>query len=378
MSWKDILKEDDEFVEDYGFMEEDFSSVRDSEGNLTNWFKTIERTFQTMLDSIGFSTESNPDDKEPGFKQIKRDRSNSSRKISELGQEITKGIIDTMLEGYVKSITKNAKEIDDDANSIQSIMSQSGYGRTVEAGLKFSEEFLSEIFDANYRSTRYKYDKDAMKPSDQKIKRLNLDITGDVPNEFINNEWNSVGTEIIEELKEMINMVDGILDDVVDSKASFDLDNDGTNDIDKKDVVREIKTNLTQFFNESSNLNIVKEFSGNVAFSFTIKYAYGPARMESNEEVSDQTTQEEADEMNNRPEIQAGELSEEERREFEDEYKSIDNPSRRYKWESILLKETAMTSMRGFTPALHNVSYGDSCCDECAEKKKESSCGCGE
>ena len=377
MGWKDILKEDDDWVEDYGFMEDDFSSVRDSDGNLTNWFKTIERTFQTMLDSIGFSTESNPDDKEPGFKQIRRDRSNSARKITDLGQEITKGIIDSMLEGYVKSITKNAKEIDDDANSIQSIMSQSGYGRTIDAALKFSEEFLSEIFDANYRSTRFKYDKDAMKPADEKI-RMNLDITGDVPDEFIRNEWSSVGEEITTELKEMINMVEDVLDDVVDSKASFDLDNDGVNDIDKKDIVREIKTNLSNHFNEASNIDMVKEFSGNVAFSFTIKYAYGPAIMESNEEVSDQTTSEDAEEMRNRPEIQARELNEEEREEFEDKYKSNDQPSRRYKWESILLKETAMTSMQGFTPALHNVTYGDSCCDECAEQKKESSCGCGE
>ena len=378
MNWKDILKEDDEFVEDYGFIEDDFTSVRDSEGNLTNWFKTIERTFQTMLDSIGFSTETNPDDREPGFKQVRRDRSNSSRKISELGQEITKGIIDSMLEGYVKSITKNAKEIDDDANSIQSIMSQSGYGRTIDAALKFSEEFLSEIFDANFRSTRAKYDRDAMKKPDDKMKRMNLDITGDVPDEFINSEWASVGDEITTELKEMINMVDDVLDDVVDAKASFDLDNDGTNDIDKKDIVREIKTNLSNFFNEGSSVDMVKEFSGNVAFSFTIKYAYMPGIMEANEEVSDQSTEEDAEEMRNRPEIQARELNEEERREFEDEFKSNDNPSRRYKWESILLKETAMTSMQGFTPALHNVSYGDSCCDECSEKKKESSCGCGE
>jgi hypothetical protein len=378
MSWKDILKEDDEWVEDYGFIEDDFTSVRDSEGNLTNWFKTIERTFQTMLDSIGFSTETNPDDKEPGFKQVRRNRSNSSRKISELGQEITKGIIDSMLEGYVKSITKNAKEIDDDANSIQSIMSQSGYGRTIDAALKFSEEFISEIFDANYRSTRAKYDRDAMKKPDDKMKRMNLDITGDVPDEFINSEWASVGNEITSELKEMINMIDNVLDDVVDSKASFDLDNDGTNDIDKKDIVREIKTNLSNFFNEGSNVDMVKDFSGNVAFSFTIKYAYMPGIMEADEEVSDQSTEEDAEEMRNRPEIQARELNEEERREFEDEFKSNDNPSRRYKWESILLKETAMTSMQGFTPALHNVSYGDSCCDECAKKKKESSCGCGE
>lgn len=378
MNWKDILKEDDEFVDNYGFMEDDFTSVRDSDGNLTNWFKTIERTFQTMLDSIGFSTESNPDNKQPGFKQIRRDRSNSAKKITELGQEITKGIIDSMLEGYVKSITKNAKEIDDDANSIQSIMSQSGYGRTIDAALKFSEEFLSEIFDANFRSTRYKYDKDAMKPADQKMKRLNLDIRGDVPSDFINNEWTNISQEITSELKEMINMVDDVLEDVVDSKASFDLDNDGVNDIDKKDIVREIKTNLSNHFNESSNIDMVKEFSGNVAFSFTIKYAYGPAIMEGNEEVSDQTTEEEAEEMNNRPEIQARELNEEEREEFEEEFKSNDNLSRRYKWESILLKETAMTSMQGFTPALHNITYGNSCCDDCAKEKKQTSCGCGE
>ena len=173
-------------------------------------------------------------------------------------------------------------------------------------------------------------------------------------------------------------MVDDVLDDVVDSKASFDLDNDGVNDIDKKDIVREIKTNLSNHFNESSNIDMVKEFSGNVAFSFTIKYAYGPAIMEGNEEVSDQSTEADAEEMRNRPEIQARELNEEEREEFEEEFKSNDNLSRRYKWESILLKETAMTSMQGFTPALHNVTYGNSCCDDCAKEKKQTSCGCGE
>jgi len=101
--------------------------------------------------------------------------------------------------------------------------------------------------------------------------------------------------------------------------------------------------------------------------------------MEANEEVADQVTEEDAEEMRNRPEIQARELNEEEREEFEDEYKSNDTYRNEYGWQSILSKQygTGMTSMAGFSPAIHNITHGskeEPCCDECEDKT--TSCGC--
>tara|TARA_R110002012_G_scaffold307677_1_gene513328 strand:- start:4153 stop:5148 length:996 start_codon:yes stop_codon:yes gene_type:complete len=330
-----------------------------------------------MLDSIGFNTESLTDPS--GTSSIRRDKSNASKVISKYGQDIARMNIDSMLEGYVKSITKDAK-FNDDITNIQSIMSQSGYSRTIDAALKFSEELLSSIFDSCYRAVKLINDEEP--DPNAEAEEMQIDVRGDVPDEFIESSWNMVEQNVNKDLDNMLNDIDGILEDVIveDSKVGdLDLDNDGTQDVTLEEVKSSIQTNLKKLYSGPDIKNMLKIFAGNVSFSFTIKYPLQQKQMEANEEVADQVSQEEAEEMRNRPEIQARELNEKEREEFEDEYKSNDTYRNEFGWQSILSKQygTGMTTMTGFSPAIHNITHGskkEPCCDECEDKT--TSCGC--
>ena len=377
--WGDRHKKDDgsEFIEGVGFQQKDFSKDKSKSGDLVNWFKSIQQTYDTMLDSIGFNTESLTDPS--GTSSIRRDKSNSSKVISKYGQDIARMNIDSMLEGYVKSITKDAK-FNDDITNIQSIMSQSGYSRTIDAALKFSEELLSSIFDSCYRAVKLINDEEP--DPNAEAEEMQIDVRGDVPDEFIESSWNMVEQNVNKDLDNMLNDIDGILEDVIveDSKVGdLDLDNDGTQDVTLEEVKSSIQTNLKKLYSGPDIKNMLKIFAGNVSFSFTIKYPLQQKQMEANEEVADQVSQEEAEEMRNRPEIQARELNEKEREEFEDEYKSNDTYRNEFGWQSILSKQygTGMTTMTGFSPAIHNITHGsrkEPCCDECEDKT--TSCGC--
>ena len=87
-SWTNALKhviiKNDDFVEDYGFF---------NDADIANWFKTLESTFEQMLDRIG--VDSNPDDLqglaellEGGYKPKANKRlSFNQRKIKQLENE---------------------------------------------------------------------------------------------------------------------------------------------------------------------------------------------------------------------------------------------------------------------------------------------------
>ena len=81
------------------------------------------------------------------------------------------------------------------------------------------------------------------------------------------------------------------------------------------------------------------------------------------------------------------EMTDEQRQKFEDKYKSNDTYTGELNWQSILSKghSVALTSQAGFSPAIHNLAFGNKpCCDECAEvkppcsrcKDKTTPCGC--
>ena len=121
---------------------------------------------------------------------------------------------------------------------------------------------------------------------------------------------------------------------------------------------------------------LLKQFTNYVGFNFILKIVRGQLDMEANEEVADQVTEEQAEEMRNRPEIEFGEEDEEERRRFEDANKSNDRYTGELDWFSILSKGAGkgLTSNAGFRPAIANVSYKPPC-KNC--KDKRSPCGCG-
>tara|TARA_R110000737_G_C14597153_1_gene488489 strand:+ start:969 stop:2120 length:1152 start_codon:yes stop_codon:yes gene_type:complete len=383
MNWRNTLlkawgdrheKEDGStFIEDVGFTPTSYSKDKGKTGDLVNWFKTIQQTFDTMLDSIGFSTET---DTEPsGTSSIRRDKSNAAEKISMYGQDIARKNIDAMLEGYVKAITTDAK-FNDDMTNMQSIMSSSGYNRTVEAALNMTEELITSIFDASYRGVKMTLDEPPIVGQEGDL----VDITGSVPKEIIDSFWETSSQPIETDIKNILLDLDNHLDDIIldNNSKDLDLDNDGEQDVSLKEIKQEIKESVKKVFSNPEMLSDIKQFTGNVSFSFLVKLPLQQKSMEDNKEVSDQVDEEEAEEIRNRPEVQAGELDEEERRNFEDEYKSNDRYIGEHGWKSILSKEfgTGMTTNANFSPAVHNLQYSKSC--KSCEEDKETSCGCSE
>ena len=118
---------------------------------------------------------------------------------------------------------------------------------------------------------------------------------------------------------------------------------------------------------------LLEDFGAYVYQSFFLKLPLQQMAMSRNELVADQTTEEEA----NRPEIKYGEEYGQARKKFEDEWKSNDKYRYEHDWFSILSKETGvgMTTNAGFTPAIHNLKYGEKPpCERCNDKTTP--CGC--
>ena len=88
--------------------------------------------------------------------------------------------------------------------------------------------------------------------------------------------------------------------------------------------------------------------------------------------MAEAETQEGEEEMEFAPRIDV-EDTEEFDEDFREEYKSFDEVEN--SWQSILKvggqAAVGMTSNAGFTPAVHNITYGG-----CGCKKKKSNCGC--
>ena len=427
MNWRNTLlkeygdryKKDDgsEFIEGYGFIEEPYRDdrqpiMRDKDGKpleeeerekrmeefrqnpknpkiteLVNWFKVaLEPTMEEILNSIGPDNISY-EDRGMGVKR-KRDDSKLKIEIRNLGLEITQGIIDSMLEGFMDAITKDPK-FNDEMTNIQRIYSSSGYNRTYAAALKMAEEMLSSIFDSVYNAIRSVNEADV--PEEESEEFIDLDPMNKPPQEYTEEAWRVTSGRIEKDIKSIINNIDEYLEDVVtQDKASldlFDLDNDGDADVEPSEIVNSIKAKLQQMASDGATTQLIKDFTGAVSFAFSFRYPVMQQSMEKNPLVADQTTEEEAEEMANRPEIKYGEEYGQARKKFEDEFKSNEQYTGEFGWQTILSKGfgTGMTSNAGFSPAIHNLAFGEKpCCDECAEvkppcsrcKDKTTPCGC--
>jgi len=410
MNWKNILKaygdkhkdkDGDTHIEGYGFIpkpytEDKHPKMRDEEGkplegeerdkrmeeyrqdrnnpntDLVNWFKTIEQTFDSMLNSIDISVVTGSD--KQGFRAMRRDGSHAGKMISKYGNEIAKGIIDEMLSGYLKGISPTSSQFNDDTTNMQSIMSSSGYTRTMEAGLKVSEEMLTDFFDTAYRSVKQLHD---TSDDDEDEEDEIFEIREPVDPKLIDEAWEGLGSDIEEDIDAMITQIDEKLDDIIIDSANLDIDNDGEPDVSKEDIVRSIKLELKKHVATPEFKNDIKQFVGNAHFLFNVKYRQSQRDMESNEEVADQVTEEEADEYRNRPEIEFGdeEFDEETRRRMEeddDKKKSFGQRTDKLDWKSILKNEVGLTTNTDFSPAIHNLSYGEKKpCEGCKERRKK-------
>ena len=428
MSWKNILKEEDDrkrfikpdgsiFIDRYGFREKPFRRdkqpiIRDEEGNiredvadfreqnpdsplpdsiknkkigLVNWFDALMKQFDEFLGEVGrFSVQTGFNERGGGFMMPKREEAMASKNIRKYGMEITTLNIESMLEGYLETLTGDTgtgappASFVDSERSIQGIMGSSGYNRIVDAALKMTEDIFSGIFDTTYRQTRSTFD-DLTYEDEDEDELEDADFTVDPPEDWGRENWRTISPAINKIIQQVRTNVEEYLDDVLNDseKNIFDLDGDGDVDVSNNQIKQSIQSKLKETFDTPKMKDLIEKFSINVLFAYHVRYRQGQRQMESREDVADQTTEEEAEEMRNRPEVQAGELTDEQRREFEDKYKSNDQYTGDFGWRDILSKGSGvgMTTNAGFRPSQANVMYSKK--KPCGKSKKSCGCGCG-
>ena len=311
---------------------------------------------------------------------LNRNETASSKGMKRVGMEIAQQNIESMVEGYLTSISGDTgrgeppKSFVDSSTNIQGIMGSSAYGKILDAALKFTELQLSGIFDVQLRVQQRNFDA----PDDYEDEEEE-DFMGEPSKEWGDSNWSISGGSIINLTDNLIKNVDNMLDDIIgDGDISIaDLDGDGEPDINNEGIGKEIKTSLLNLYQEPTMKKLLKDFTNYVGFNFIIKIIRGQMAMEESE-VADQVTEEQAEEMRNRPEVEfdGEDYDEEARRKLEDEFKSNDRYTRELDWFSILSKGAGkgLTSNAGFRPTIANVSYKPPC-KNCKDKK--SPCGCG-
>ena len=357
-SWTNALKhviiKNDDFVEDYGFF---------NDADIANWFKTLESTFEQMLDRIG--VDSNPDDLqgladllEGGYKPKANKRlSFNQRKIKQLGMDIATLLLQECMEKFMTEYSKTME--DDNERSIRRMLGSQAYTDTLEAVFDFTESLLSSIFDACYEVVRSNADRMAMLdivPDDPSRTIVGID-----PDEPLNPEMREVVTQVLEqELEESV--PEAI------QRATTQITQNLTGD--KKEIGEAVKDSLENTMIGFEMGTMLEEFGAYVYQSFFLKLPLQQMAMNRNELVADQSKEDDA-------RIRFEEMTDDERQKFEEEFKSNDQHRYEYDWFSILSKESGigMTSSAGFVPAIHNLKYGEKPpCERCNDKTTP--CGC--
>ena len=139
---------------------------------------------------------------------------------------------------------------------------------------------------------------------------------------------------------------------------------------DKAVIGEAVKDTLenTMFSPEMGQL--LEDFGAYVYQSFFLKLPLQQMAMNRNELVADRSKEDDA-------RIRFEEMTDDERRKFQEEFKSNDQYRYEHDWFSILSKESGvgMTSSAGFVPAIRNITYGEKPpCERCNDKTTP--CGC--
>lgn len=359
-SWASVLKQviikDDDFVEGYGFI---------NDADIANWFKTLESTFEQMLQRIG--VDSNPEDLEGlkdllegGYKPKARKKlSFNQRKIKEVGMDIAARILQ---ETMGKFMTEYSSRLENDSEkSISQMLGSQAYNDTLEAVLDFTETLLSSIFDACYESVRYQTDLASERgevPDDDTRSIVSID-----PDEPLTPELKEKVTQIISEDTE-----ESVPEAI--QRATTKITENLTGD--KREIGEAVKDSLEETMFSPEMGTLLEDFGAYVFQSFYLKLPLQQMAMERNELVADQSKEDDA-------RIRFEEMTDDDRRKFEEEFKSNDKYRYEHDWFSILSKETGvgLTTSAGFVPAIRNITYGEKPpCEKCTDKK--TACGCDE
>ena len=327
-----IVKNDD-FIEDFGYI---------NDADIANWFKTLENTFDEMLENIGVG---DVDDFkfDGGSVEINRRKSYNKKKIIKLGNDIATSILTAGIEEWM---TESAEHMEDDSErSISNLLGSSDYNVMLTALYEGVEYLISHIFDIAYIGARTQHDIPKEDTEGDKV-----EISSDLPlNPQLIDEINSIMSDGINEA------IEGSIKSIIDEiEKEMSGPKRGMGDKVSNAVLNIINTELSQ---------PIKEIAAYTFQSFMIKLPKIQERQEQSDIADQSDTPPDAElEIRDKGEY------EKRRKEFEEEYKSNNQLSDRLDWFSILSKEVGLTSSASFSPAIHNTTYGNKPCKKCSKK----------
>ena len=359
-NWVSVLKgeiiKSDDFVEDFGFF---------NYADIANWFESLEQTFEQMLQRIGI--DSDPDTLErleqmlmgENFKpRVNKKLSHNQREIKRLGTDIASKVLQDGMEKFITAYTENVD--DDSERSISTMLGSQSYSDILEELFDFTEMLLSTIFDSCYEAVRTQYDDPLAEDIDEDEPEAPIDPDTELPPEIIE-QVKEITTEILQ--PEISNAVEKTVKEIT-RKLSGDKENIGL----------AIKDGLQETMASNEMETLIDSFTAYVFQSFWLKYPRVQLQM-ARSEVAD------PDLYTPDAKLESEDPEEYKRRrdDFENLYRSEHNNeyTGELNWQSILSKEGAigLTSNAGFSPAIHNKTYGKEPCDECEDKTTP--CGCG-
>lgn len=392
--WKDILKEDDEyeygrryrkpdgstFREGMGFRDEDYSKFRGSgteempSTDLANWFATVDDNFEELFNQLSGGVEGEGqllDDGSPlgGMPFKYKKDTGAFKKFKVDSMRFAKELTEKMLEEFLDSIFDlgedtglSSEELSEiiDEGSVYNLMNSKAYQEVTQAGLKSSTEIISSLLDQAFITVRKTADRGSY---------LGEELEEMSPQELLSAIDSATAKEMWEDLfrSKSEPQIESILNNITsdmfsDTKIDLNLEQEGG-----QVEMSAIKDSIARAAsNYVKNNNLIVMIAANALHHINILYLL---RLENLEESE---TGEFEEEMENAPRIDFEDTDEFDE-DFREEYKSFDEIGN--SWQSILKvggqAAVGMTSNAGFTPAVHNITYGG-----CGCKKKKSKCGC--
>tara|TARA_R110002167_G_scaffold40905_1_gene125303 strand:+ start:7434 stop:8534 length:1101 start_codon:yes stop_codon:yes gene_type:complete len=360
-NWLSVLKhkilKDDDFIEDYGFI---------NEADIANWFTTLEQTFEDMLRRVGL--DGNPDTLEElgammegsgNYKaRANKKLSFNQKQLRNMGHDIATAILKTGMETFMTQYSKSLE--DDSERSISNMLGSPAYNDSLEALFDTSEMLLSSVLDACYEAVRTNLD--TPMEEDENDEEELLDPDTPLSQELIDMAMGATKAEIDRTKTQSISSLKSAL-----GKAFHG---------DKSEIGDMIGDSIIELYNSNEMEEMISKFNGYVFQSFWIKLPMQQINMNRDERVSDQS------EYTPDRKLEMEDPEEYKRRagEFNDKYASehIGNYNGQLKWESILSKKsgTGLSTNAGFSPAIHNLTYGEKPCKSCEDKQTK--CGCEE
>lgn len=393
--WEDILKADDDeyeygrryrkpdgstFREGMGFRDEDYSKFRGSGSeempstDLANWFATVNDNFEQLYNQLSGGIEGEgqrPDDGSPfgGMPFKYKEDTGAFKKFKTDSMQFAKELTEKMLEEFLDSIFQlgedtglSSEELSEiiDEGSVYNLMNSKSYQEVTQAGLKSSTEIISSLLDQAFITVRKTADRDSY--LGEELEELSPEeLLSAIDSATAKGMWEDLFRSKSESQIESI--INNITSDMFsDTKIDLNLEQEGG-----QVEMSAIKDNIAKAaLNYVRDNNLIVMIAANALHHINILY------LQRLEKLEDSETGEFEEEMENAPRIDV-EDTEEFDEDFREEYKSFDEVEN--SWQSILKvggqAAVGMTSNAGFTPAVHNITYGG-----CGCKKKKSKCGC--